>query len=265
MLTNIILHCPKHAHGIFALSVFFCVPLKWACLCPDRPSWPFVTSQNARQDVFFFTPHTQPENKDAELVCVHLLTSPGCVQRGRATWTTRSSCSVPALHLPVLACWETSRWGASSSSNELAARAVLNSFSVYLCQQLKQKYEMLKKCTFLLGMCAELPPGAFRVSGGLHRRGGRQRLLLPQSPDLTCGRVVLQRLRWQRSLALYGQPPFFAPFVRASGCDIGGGATICMCLLCAGSDKPGVPGEKGLPSTSIRNHSSGEETFSKIL
>lgn len=59
--------------------------------------------------------------------------------------------------------------------------------------------------TLLLGMCAELPPGAFRVSGGLHRRGRSQRVLLPQSPDLTCGRVILQRLRWQRSLTVYGQ------------------------------------------------------------
>lgn len=112
-------------------------------------------------------------------------------------------------------------------------------------------------------MCAELPPGAFGVSGGLHRRGGRQRFLLPQSPDLACGRVVLQRLRWQRSLALYGQPPSLLPLC-AWGCDLGG-ATMCVCLLSAGSDKPGVPGEKGLQSTSIRNHSSGEETFSKFL
>lgn len=41
---------------------------------------------------------------------------------------------------------------------------------------------------------------------------------------------------------------------------------ICVFVtqwLCfpAGCYKPGVPGEKGLPCTSIRNHSSGEETF----
>lgn len=45
--------------------------------------------------------------------------------------------------------------------------------------------------------------------------------------------------------------------------------SICVLLVCllvtrwlcplTGCDKPGVPGQKGLPSTSIRNHSSGEE------
>lgn len=46
-----------------------------------------------------------------------------------------------------------------------------------------------------VGMCAELPPGAFRVSGRFRRRGWSQRVLLPQSPDLTCGCVILQCLR----------------------------------------------------------------------
>lgn len=46
-----------------------------------------------------------------------------------------------------------------------------------------------------LGVCAELPPGAFRVSGGFHSRSWSQRVLLPQSHDLTCGCVVLQCLR----------------------------------------------------------------------
>lgn len=36
-------------------------------------------------------------------------------------------------------------------------------------------------------------------------------------------------------------------------------------MFFAGCDKPGVPGEKGLQSTSIRNHSSGEETFSVVV
>lgn len=56
-----------------------------------------------------------------------------------------------------------------------------------------------------VGMCAELPPGAFRASGGFHCRCGRQRLLLSQSPDLTCRCVILQCLRWQRSLTIYGE------------------------------------------------------------
>lgn len=107
---KMIFHCIKNAHGVFALSGFFflvflfhsnehvCVPTQLAiCHKPERSTR------------CFFLHHTQPKNKDAELVCVHLSTSPGCVQRGRATWTTRSSCSVPALHLPVLACWETLR------------------------------------------------------------------------------------------------------------------------------------------------------------
>lgn len=91
---------------LFFLSFF--VPLKWACLGPDPAGY---LSQARTLDKMVFSHHVQPENKDAELICVHLSTSPACVQRGRATWTTRSSCSVPALHLPVLACWVTSRWG----------------------------------------------------------------------------------------------------------------------------------------------------------
>lgn len=33
----------------------------------------------------------------------------------------------------------------------------------------------------------------------------------------------------------------------------------------SGCDKPGVPGEKGLPCTSIRNHSSGEDKRRKYV
>lgn len=56
-----------------------------------------------------------------------------------------------------------------------------------------------------VGMCAELPPGAFRGGGGFHCRGGGQRLLLSQSPDPTCRRVLLQRLRRQRTITIYGE------------------------------------------------------------
>lgn len=61
---------------------------------------------------------------------------------------------------------------------------------------------------FSPGVCAELSPGAFRVSGRFHSRGRSQRVLLPQSPDLTCGSVILQCLRWQRSLTIYGKITF---------------------------------------------------------
>lgn len=140
-------------------------------------------------------------------------------------------------------------------------------------------------------MCAELPPGAFRVSGGFHSRGWSQRVLLPQSPDLTCGCVILQRLWWQRSLTIYGEMTFFSHIVKQSSSLVFPACVtepwtesrICSCpyvcvfesscvhirallvtqWLCflTGCDKPGVPGEKGLPCTSIRNHSSGEGTF----
>lgn len=58
---------------------------------------------------------------------------------------------------------------------------------------------------FFSGVCAELPPGAFRVSGRFHSRGWSQRVILPQSPDPTCGGVILQCLRWQRSFTIYGE------------------------------------------------------------
>lgn len=155
---------------------------------------------------------------------------------------TRSSCSVPALHLPVSACWETLRyttpivtaalygytalfftgWTCSPDNFSQTESSILCVFMAnFVFFLLNIEYVSLansalgdtrkrcetcfKKITLLSGMCAELPPGAFRVSGGLHRRGRSQRVLLPQSPDLTCGRVILQRLRWQRSLTVYGQ------------------------------------------------------------
>lgn len=53
------------------------------------------------------------------------------------------------------------------------------------------------KCVIELktvGMCAELPPGAFRCGGGFHCRGGCQWLLLSQPPDPARRCVLLQRL-----------------------------------------------------------------------
>lgn len=121
-----------------------------------------------------------------------------------------------------------------------------------------------------VGMCAELPAGAFRASGGFHCRCRRQRLLLSQSPDLTCRCVILQCLRWQRSLTIYGETV-------SPKCSISSlvwvffQATWMFYLLVylfvtslyflTGCDKLRVSREKRLPCTSIRNHSSGEGTF----
>ena len=47
------------------------------------------------------------ENKLIKCACFY---PSGCVQRERGTPMSHSSCSVPALHLPVSVCWETLRY-----------------------------------------------------------------------------------------------------------------------------------------------------------
>lgn len=124
-------------------------------------------------------------------VCVFFNPS-GWVQRERGT--PMSSCSVPALHLLVSVCWGTLRY------NKHTRWFNYN-------QRVKRTAQMSLKFwpAFSPGVRAELPPGAFRVSGGFHSRGRSQRLLLPQSHDLTCGGVLLQCIRWQRSLSIHGE------------------------------------------------------------
>lgn len=43
-------------------------------------------------------------------LCACVFNPLGCVRRERGTRMSHSSCSVPALHLPVSVCWETLRY-----------------------------------------------------------------------------------------------------------------------------------------------------------
>lgn len=151
--------------------------------------------------------------KHVAQVCVFMFA--GCVQSERGTQMSHSSSSAPALHLPAWACWEILRYRRQtvmpSVQTEPESRMAAVGTDSLPCL-IKTESNLDKNTDFwciielkTVGMCAELPPGAFRSSGGFHCRGRCQRLLLSQSPDLTCRRVVLQCLRWQCSLTIYGK------------------------------------------------------------
>lgn len=216
--------------------------------------------------------------------------------------------------LTPITCHTSSRWKVSTSSHPAAFVLFLKNISLrnfahrmkkwasVLKKEVKKRKVcwMCKKNHILIlnfvssGVCAELPPGAFRDGGGFHSWGWSQRVFLPQSPDLTCRCVILQCLRWQRSLTIYGEIGcLFSPqLVNNSGIFFISSLQdwalnwkpylqlalnvfelltvwplyICLwhsggCVFFTGCDKPGVPGKKRLPCTSIRNHSSGEESF----
>lgn len=107
---KIFCHCCRNAHCCFFCFFSLFHSNEQVCVLTQL-AISHKPERSTRCFFCFFLHHMQmqPKNKDAELVCVHLsphspppLPPPsGCVQRGRATWTTRSSCSVPALHLPV--------------------------------------------------------------------------------------------------------------------------------------------------------------------
>lgn len=127
--------------------------------------------------------------------------------------------------LTPITCHTSSRWKVSTSSHPAAFVLFLKNISLrnfahrmkkwasVLKKEVKKRKVcwMCKKNHILIlnfvssGVCAELPPGAFRDGGGFHSWGWSQRVFLPQSPDLTCRCVILQCLRWQRSLTIYGE------------------------------------------------------------
>lgn len=63
--------------------------------------------------------HTEQVDQVCLCACLSVcmcLNHSGCVQRERGIQRSHNSCSVPALHLPVSACWETLRYNTCTQS-----------------------------------------------------------------------------------------------------------------------------------------------------